>query len=191
MRQFVKVIAVVVSAVLSTALIASGVGAKTDPPANSHAQNGWHGKRHHGKPPQLVSWEATVDISVVGAGAPPIYHVGTQDKLRIVYDQNKVNKTTGDVRIAGLQHFIGGNWSSAAGEPASSQSIFNVNTKKLDFQRAAVHGTPIVIVFTPAGWQAIYDQVDGHMIIGGNYTFAAGGPVTCNAKTWLADQTTC
>src|SRR4051795_12550697 len=113
MRTGAKWLAVVASAVLSTALIASGVGAKTDPPAKSHAGNGWHGKRHHGKPPQLVSWEATVDVSVVGAGAPPFYHIGTQDKLRIVYDQNKVNKTTGDVRIAGLQHFIGGAWSNA------------------------------------------------------------------------------
>jgi hypothetical protein len=145
---------------------------------------------HHPKPKvHLVSWTATVDIQVVAADAPPNYHVGTQDTLRIVYDANKVNKKTGDVQIAGLQHYINGAYSDPNGEPASNQSIFNVNTKKLDFQRAVVHGTPIVIIFTPAGWQSIMDQTDGHQIIGGPYTFAASGPTWCNAKTWYANGT--
>lgn len=122
---------------------------------------------------------------------PPFYTPGFEDHARIVYNPREVDPATGNVPILGLQHLINGQWSDPAGEPASDQSVFNVRTGAIDFQRAVVHGTPIVIVFTPLHYQAIYSQTDGHMIIGGPYQMDPAGPQPCNARTWYSEAGTC
>jgi hypothetical protein len=166
----------VLVALVPGGVIAAG-SATADPRGTAH---------HHAK---LVAWTVTITLDQVAADAPPIFGVGGKDVARIVYDPRRVDPATGDVRIAGLQHFIGGAWSSPDAQPASDQSVFNVTTRTLDFQRAETHGTPIVIMFTPQRYGGIVSQLDLHTIIGGPYEFDPAGPTPCNAKTWYQDGT--
>jgi hypothetical protein len=169
---------------LAVALASTGIAAATNAAAD-HQQRGHHGA--HGS--KLVTWTVTITLDKVGADAPPVFEVGGKDLARIVYDPRRVDPVTGDVQIEGLQHFIGGAWSSPDAQPASTQSVFNVKTRTLDFQRAETHGAPIMIVFTPQRYGGVISQVDFHTLIGGPYEFDPNGPTACNAKTWRVDGT--
>jgi hypothetical protein len=166
------------------AMVSGGIAATTNATADTE-----HRGNHGGQGSKLVSWTVTITLDKVGADAPPIFHVGGKDVARIVYDPRRVDPLTGDVQIAGLQHLIGGAWSSPDAQPASDQSVFNVKTKTLDFQRAETHGAPIMIVFTPQRYGGVISQVDLHTLIGGPYEFDSAGPQPCNSETWRVDGT--
>ena len=139
---------------------------------------------HPAAPSRLVSWTIDITLEVVAADAPPVFHAGSHDRLRIVYDAAQVSSATGTVRILGLQHWMDGHWSSPASQPTSEQSILNVRDRTLDFQRTVTHGAPILIALTPLNWSAVYSQKDGHEIIGGRYELDPAGPVPCDARIW-------
>jgi hypothetical protein len=162
-----KLIRMALMVALTSAAIAGVASATADPD---------HRGDHGGQGSKLVSWTVTIAIDRVSADAPPVFHVGGTDTARIVYDPRRVDPLTGDVRIEGLQHFVGGAWSSPDAQPASDQSVFNVTTRTLDFQRAETHGAPILIVFTPQHYGGVISQVDLHTLIGGPYTFDPAGP---------------
>ncbi len=140
--------------------------------------------RQDPSPEALLSWTVEVSLTVVAPDAPPFFHVGSEDRLRVVYDPRSIDPKTGTVRIIGVQHFLEGHWSEPAGQPGSDQSVLNVRERSIDYQRAVTHGTPILIALTPARWSAVYSHVDGHQIVGGPYVLEAAGPVTCNAASW-------
>ena len=140
-------------------------------------------QQREARSPPLLSWTINVTLEVLAPDAPPAFHAGSRDVLRVVYDPRDVDAVTGRVRILGLQHLLGGHWSEPGGQPASEQSVLNVRDRSLDFQRAVTHGTPILIALTPLHWSAVYSQADGHEIIGGPYVLDGAGPVACNATS--------
>ncbi len=137
----------------------------------------------------LAQWRLVMTLSVVAEDAPPDFKPGAKDVLRIVYDPCAVDPATDSVRLLGLQHLSGAAWSPPSAQPASDQSVFSLRDRAVDFQRTAVHGTPILIVFTPQHWGAVYSQADGHEIIGGHYAMDEAGPTACDAASWRRDGT--
>jgi hypothetical protein len=129
---------------------------------------------------KLMSWKVVITIDKVDPAAPAFYKVGYEDTARIIYNDSDINEKDKTVPILAQQHFIGGAWASSI--PVSNQSIFHVDTKKLDYLYAVVHGTPIVIVYTVEGMQAIISQTDATVLIKGHYAFDPAGPAPLDSN---------
>jgi hypothetical protein len=76
--------------------------------------------------------------------------VGDIDRVRLVYDANAMDPKTQRVKLANMQHFIGGKWFPAAADPAmmpTSDSWLDTSAfpYRLHFKAYVVHGQPIII----------------------------------------------
>jgi hypothetical protein len=76
--------------------------------------------------------------------------VGDIDQVRLIYDANAMNPNTKRVKLANLQHYIGGKWFPAAADPVmmpTGDSWLDTSTLpyRLHFKAYVVHGQPIII----------------------------------------------
>jgi hypothetical protein len=76
--------------------------------------------------------------------------VGDIDRVRLIFDANAMDPKTKRVKLANLQHFIGGKWFPAAADPVmmpTNDSWLDTSTLpyRLHFKAYVVHGQPIII----------------------------------------------
>ena len=119
---------------------------------------------------QLTTLDVEVTIDQINsADAPPTYHAGTVDHVRIAYDTRRVDPKTHRVALASLAHFINGKW--MPGTPADASALdMSREPYRLDFAASVVHGQPIVILFEAlSSRMAILSRPDLHVIVAGSY----------------------
>jgi hypothetical protein len=76
--------------------------------------------------------------------------VGDIDRVRLIFDANAMDPRTKRVKLANMQHFIGGKWFPAAADPVmmpTNDSWLDTSTVpyRLHFKAYVVHGQPIII----------------------------------------------
>ena len=98
--------------------------------------------------PKMTMLNMKVTLDEVAPGERS--KVGDIDRIRLIYDANAVDPTTKRVRLANMQHFIGGKWLPAAADPvmmptADSWIDMSGSPYRLHFKAFVVHGKPIII----------------------------------------------
>jgi hypothetical protein len=97
--------------------------------------------------------------------------VGDIDRVRLVYDANAMDPKTKRVKLANMQHFIGGKWLPAAADPVmmpTNDSWLDTSTLpyRLHFKARVVHGQPIIIDADENTWTlTIHPQNDPAAIL--------------------------
>lgn len=98
--------------------------------------------------PAMTMLNMTVTLAQAAAGQPG--KVGDVDKLRLVYDANALDPATKRVKLANMQHYMGGKWFPPAADPVmmpTSDSWLDTSALpyRLHFKAYVVHGQPIII----------------------------------------------
>ena len=94
----------------------------------------------------MLNMQVTLEQVVPGQRSK----VGDIDRVRLIFDANAMDPKTKRVKLANLQHFIGGKWFPAAADPVmmpTNDSWLDTSTLpyRLHFKAYVVHGQPIII----------------------------------------------
>ena len=98
--------------------------------------------------PTMTMLNMKVTLEEVAAGQRS--KVGDIDRVRLIYDANAMDAGTKRVKLANMQHFIGGKWLPAAADPVmmpTDDSWLDTSALpyRLHFKAYVVHGQPIII----------------------------------------------
>jgi hypothetical protein len=119
---------------------------------------------------RIVTLSLTVTVDQVAEENAAQYRPGSVDHLRITYDSRSISRNSHRVPLLSLSHFMGDRWMNV--EPADA-SILDLSSQPyaLNFVTAAVHGSPIVVVFeAQTRRMAILARPDFHVLIAGEYS---------------------
>jgi len=128
----------------------------------------------------MLSMKVTLDEVASGQRSK----VGDIDQVRLVYDANAMDPDTKRVKLANMQHFIGGKWFPAAPDPImmpTGDSWLDTSTLpyRLHFRASVVHGQPIIIdADEKARTLAIHPQSDPASILESGHYEIDPTPIT-------------